>query len=264
MLFDCEELMLEIKLNEVGHLIDHFIIVEGRYSLQNKPRAQCFPRISSSNQQIARWLQKIVYVYDEAPIPSFHYWEAEVYYRDQIGVQGLRRLSSIQHDDLMIVSDVDELLTDRFLYSLKWFDGYPTLIEVKLLWSYYSFYWVNPNLWTTKLIVSMKELDTLADNKTNAVRFNLLGGQHVWRPTEVVGWHCSWCMPTEQFLSKMQNFAHTELNTLEHHDLPYLERMRDHGLWFADQQANACIQTRLQYPNYVSTSMSNFSQIAML
>jgi len=264
MLFDCEEWMLEIKLNEVGHLIDHFIIVEGRYSLQNKPRTQCFPRISSSNQQIARWLEKIVYVYDVAPILSFQYWEAEVYYRDQIGVQGLPRLPHIQPDDLMIISDVDELLTDRFLYSLKWFDGFPTLIEVRLLWSYYSFYWVNPNLWKTKLIVSMRDLDSLANNRTNAVRFNLLGGQDVWRPTEIVGWHCSWCMPTEQFLSKMQNFAHSELNTRVHHDLHYLARMRDHGLWFADQQPNACIQTRLQYPEYVRTRLSNFSQIAAL
>ncbi len=255
--------MLEIKLNEVGHLIDHFIIVEGRYSLQNKPRAQCFPRISSTNQQITRWLPKIVYIYDVTPIPSFQYWEAEVYYRDQIGVQGLRRISHIQPDDLMIISDMDELLTDRFLYSLKWFDGYPTLIEVKLLWSYYSFYWINPNLWTTRLIVSMKDLALLAHNKTNAVRFNLLGGKDVWRPQEIVGWHCSWCMPTEQFLSKMKNFAHSELNTRAHHDLHYLTKMRDDGLWFADQQPNACIQTRLQYPEYVRTHWDAFRQIAV-
>lgn len=110
----------------------------------------------------------------------------------------------------------------------------------------------------------MRELDSLANNRTNAVRFKLLGGQDVWRPTEIVGWHCSWCMPTEQFLSKMQNFAHSELNTQVHHDLHYLARMRDHGLWFADQQPNACIQTRLQYPEYVRTRLSNFSQIAAL
>ena len=264
MLFDCEEWMLEIKLNEIGHLIDHFIIVEGRYSLQNKPRAQCFPRISSTNQEIARWLPKIVYIYDVNPIPSFHYWEAEVYYRDQIGVQGLRSLSHIQPDDLMIISDVDELLTDRFLYSLKWFDGFPTLIEVKLLWSYYSFYWINPNLWTTRVIVSIKDLAMLAQNKTNAVRLNLLGGQDVWRPPEIVGWHCSWCMPTEQFLSKMENFAHSELNTKLYHDLEYLTSMRDQGLWFADQQPNACIQSRLQYPEYVRNHWHNFSQISVV
>ncbi len=70
-------------------------------------------------------------------------------------------------------------------------------------------------------------------------------------------------MPTLQFLSKMENFAHSELNTKLYHDLEYLTRMRAHGLWFADQQPNACIQSRLQYPEYVKTHWHNFSQIAV-
>jgi len=266
--------MLEIKLNEIGHLIDYFIIVEGRYSLQNKPRVQCFPRISQSNPHIFKWLHKCIYIYDSEPIPVlFRYWEAEVYYRDLIGLQGLQRLPPLAGDDLIIVSDVDEILTDSFLHMLKWYEGFPTLIEVQLLWSYYSFYWINPNLFKKGMVASIKELSILGNNRTNALRLNLFfgGGETttalastamIWRPTEIVGWHCSWCMPTEDFLFKMQNFAHSELNTLDNSRLSFLSQMREHGLWFPDQQPNGCIQSRLQYPHYVYANMDRFHQIA--
>ena len=265
MLFDCEEWMLEIKLNEVGHMIDHFIIVEGRYSLQNTIRTQCFPNISKNNANISKWLYKITYIYDTQPIVSFKYWEAEVYYRDQIGLQGLATSGlSLQDDDLIIVSDVDELLTDRFLHLLKWNEGFPTLIEASMLWSYYSFYWINPNVAKQRMISSAKELRELGGNRTNAIRFNLYGAANVWRPPEIVGWHCSWCMPTAQFPSKTRHFAHSQLNTEQNNNLTYLADMRARGLWFPDQQANACIQSRLQLPSYVRENLARYPALAGL
>jgi hypothetical protein len=259
MLFDCEEWMLEIKLNEAGDLVDLFLIIEGAYSLQNTPRRQCFPDILSSNQRIAQWGHKIRYIYDINKIEHFSYWEAEVYYRDQIGVQGLSGLA-LQGDDLVIVSDVDEMLSKKFLYKLKWFEGFNTLINVQLLWSYYSFFWINPNLWRVNMVASVQELKN-AGNKTNAVRFNLLNGEahSIWKPAEIAGWHCSWCMPTEGFLSKMMHFAHKELNIARNHQLEYIQSMRRHGLWFPDQQPNACIQSRAQYPEYVTANEDAFA-----
>jgi len=263
MLFDCEEWLLEIKLNEVGHLVDHFILVEGLYSLQNRRRQQCFPRIASANPRISKWLPKIVYIYDTQYIQGFQYWEAEVYYRNLIGLQGLRQLS-LRDDDLMVVSDVDELLSAPFLHFLKWNEGFPTLIKVRLLWSYYAFYWVNPNLFQKGMVASIKELSDLGQNRTNAIRFNLLGGAQVWSPVAIAGWHCSWCIPTEAFLSKMQNFAHSQLNTRDHSSLSFLSTMRQHGLWFPDQQPNACIQSRPQFPSYVQANVYRFHQLTVI
>ena len=262
MIFDCEEMMLEIKLNEIGHIIDHFILVEGAYSLQNTPRAQCFPAILASNEHIAGWESKITYIFDTEPIQSFQYWEAEVYYRDLIGLRGLSRIPfRLEEEDLIIVSDVDEVLSDMFLEGLKWHEGFPTLIEVRLLWSYYSFVWVNPNLWTARLVASVKELSELGQNRTNALRFNLFGHsatKRVWRPSEIVGWHCSWCMPLEQFVSKMQHFAHSELNRAQFKNLQYIAEMRRNGLWFPDQKPNGCIQNQEQLPSYVSHHKDRF------
>ena len=261
MLFDCEEWMLEIKLNEVGHVIDHFVIVEGGFSLQNAPREQCFPQIMARNGRISKWGSKIKYIHDVQPIKGFKFWEAEVYYRDQIGVQGLNTLPDLKPDDLFIVSDMDELLTSNFLYQLKWHDGFSTIIEVRLMWSYYAFFWRNPVTTTARLISSVGELRELGHNRTNALRHNSYGSKSVWRPQTIVGWHCSWCMPTRQFLSKMQNFAHAKYNTQRNRNLTFLLHMRAGGLWFPDQQPNGCTPSNVQAPEYARLNALRFSEI---
>ena len=252
--------MLEIKLAEMGEEIHRFILVEGAFSLQNTPRReQCFPRIAAANPRIARWMHKLIYVYDADPIPGrFRYWEAEVHYRDLIGLRGLPRVPGLRRDeDLVLIGDVDEIFSARFLRFLRFLPrGHPTLMRVDFLWTYYSFAWVNPRPHSINAIASVAELDALGGNRTNAIRFNLLGaGQggvvEVHAPL-LVGWHCSWCMPTEAFLSKMRHLAHRELNTPKHASLAYLERMRREGLWFAGEEPNGCLQVRqhLQAPEH--------------
>jgi len=262
MTFDCEEWMMEIKLNELGTVVDHFIIVEGAYTLQNTRREQCFPRIAKSNERIEKWMDKIVYVYDEQPITGFTYWEAEVYYRDLIGLAGLRQIDDLAEEDLVVITDMDELPHPNFLWVLKSYDGFRTPINLRMLWSYYSFKWMNTVAWSVNAIVSVGEL-SLAGNKTNQVRFNLLSTSSTWTtgPTMIVGWHCSWCMPTEKFIDKMAHFAHSELNQDRFRDVRWLDHMREQGLWFPDSAPNGCVQTEVQVPKYVEMNVERFQQL---
>ena len=259
MLFDCEEEMLEIKLNELGHVVDHFIIVEGQYSLQNRIRTQCLPDLLKSNEHLSRWSHKIVYVYDSEPVQHFQYWEAEVYYRNLIGIKGLQRLDTAG-DDLVIVTDVDELPSANFLWVLKHYEGFATAINMGLLWTYYSFKWVNPKAWPVNAILSVRELSQV-NNQTNRIRFDM-AGQSSWTTGDaVVGWHCSWCMPVARYLDKMAHFAHSELNQAKFSNIAWLNSMRAQGLWFPDSAPNACIQTQMQVPGYVQANMSRFETI---
>lgn len=261
MTFDCEEWMLEIKLNELGEVVDHFIVVEGAFTLQNTRREQCFPRLAKSNERIAMWSDKMVYVYDEKPIPDFEYWEAEVYYRDLIGLEGLRRLDGLAEDDLVVITDVDELPHASFLWVLKWYDGFRTTINLHMRWSYYSFGWMNSASWSVNAVVSVRDL-ALLGNKTNGVRLGQ--GLSSWTTGRrmLVGWHCSWCLPTERFTDKMAHFAHRELNQARFHDLEWLERMRRQGLWFPDAAPNGCVQSKPRLPQYVERNLDRFQILA--
>lgn len=267
MTFDCEESLLEIKLNELGEVVDYFILVEGAFTFQNTSRSQCFPAISRANPRIARWMHKIVYVYDQAPIAGFVYWEAEVYYRNLIGLAGLPRIPALDEHDLVLITDVDELPTAAFLDVLKHHDGFRTPIAIHLRWSYYSYIWMNRASWKVNAIATVGELDRLVQNHTNRVRFDLLGSTSTsWStgPDMIVGWHCSWCMPTESFLLKMAHFAHSELNAERFRNLTFLQEMRRQGLWFPDASPNACVQSGMQVPLYVRNDTSRFGHLVAL
>ena len=264
--FDCEEWMLEIRLNELGNVVDHFIIVEGAYTLQNTKREQCFPRIMESNERISKWAHKIVYVYDDHPITGFLYWEAEVYYRDLIGLVGLQKLEAdaLAPDDLVIITDADEIPHPNFLHVLKTYEGFRTSINLHLIWTYYSYKWVNSASKTVNAIVSVGELSK-AGNRTNQVRFNLLANtKNSWStgPNMIVGWHCSWCMPTANFIDKMAHFAHSELNQARFKDIEWLTSMRQDGLWFPDAAPNGCLQSQIQMPAYVEANIQRFKEIS--
>jgi hypothetical protein len=183
-----------------------------------------------------------------------------VYYRNLIGLKGLSHIDSLNADDLIIVLDADELLHPNFLWVLKWHDGYKTSINLRLLWSYYSFRWVNPVASSVNGVVSVREL-SLAGNLTNGVRFNLLDAKDTWTTPTPVGWHCSWCMPTARFLDKMAHFAHSELNQVKFRDVQWLESMRSQGLWFPDSAPNGCIQSSTQLPAYVAMNVHRFGTI---
>ena len=261
MIFDCEEWMLEIKLNEVGPIIDYFILVEGAFTLQNTRRAQCFPSMLDRNEQISQWRHKIIYVYDDESIQSFSYWEAEVYYRDLIGIKGLPLVPvPLFQDDLIIITDIDELPAKQFLYFLKWRDSFPTLIKIRLLWSYYGYQWINPNTVVLHAVASIGELGKLGNNRTNGIRFNLLGAQQdlIWSLDTIVGWHCSWCFPIRQFINKIEHFAHSELNQAKFKSVEFLSTMREEGLWFPDSSPNGCLQQTMQIPEYVSFHLDDF------
>ena len=259
MTFDCEEWLLEIKLNELGDVVDYFIIVEGAFTFQNTERKQCFPGIMAANGQISKWRNKIIYVYDTERIQDFEYWEAEVHYRNMIGVKGLTQISTTD-EDLVIITDVDELPHPNFLWALKWHDGFRTAISLSMLWSYYSFKWINPKPWTLKAILSVREVK-LVQNQTNRVRFDL-AGQPGWETSDtLVGWHCSWCLPTRGFLDKLAHFAHKELNQDPFKKIEWLNSMRAQGLWFPDSGPNGCVQSRLQIPQYVRNNLQKFKQI---
>ena len=74
----------------------------------------------------------------------------------------------------------------------------------------------------------------------------------------IVGWHCSWCMPTPKFIDKMAHFAHSEMNQERFRDVQWLDKMRDQGLWFPDSAPNGCVQSKMQLPAYVERNLGRF------
>ena len=256
-----------MKLAEMSAHVFKFAIGEAAYSNSNQPRKQCFPSIMASNPRISRYADQIIYVYIEDKVDHFEYWEAEVFLRNSVGQRGGEQLTSfVADDDLAMLTDMDEILSGQFLDVLRNYDGFPLNIRASLRWSYYGFQWVNPNPWPINVGVLWSDLRA-ADFRMNEIRYSLLGHateESIFQGV-LVGWHCSWCTPTEQFIRKIENTAHSEINTEDNKRLDFLESMRHQGLWFVDQQPNACYASLQQDasfgPAYVLANAQRFADI---
>ena len=119
MIYDCfpfyNELdVLELRLHQHAPFVDKFVIVEATQTFQGKPKRMFF---EENKQRYAAFLDRIIHVqfefpkvFDKSYLRINEIWARDFYQRDQIS----RGLGEAQPDDLIIVSDVDEMLLKTY------------------------------------------------------------------------------------------------------------------------------------------------------
>jgi len=107
-IFDCfvffNELdILDIRLNTLGPLVDYFVLVESTHSFTGQPK----PLVYDENKaRFSRFHDKIIHIIvDDMPRDAQSTFVREAHQRSAIG----RGLKMAAPDDLIIVSDVDEI-----------------------------------------------------------------------------------------------------------------------------------------------------------
>ena len=114
-LFNNELRILKMKLHEMADWVDAFVLVEARQTFTGAPKPLVF---QENREQFAAFADKIVHVVvDEFPDWVRHPWAREYHQRD-MGVVGLS--GRVREDDLVIVSDSDEVISRR---AVQDFDG---------------------------------------------------------------------------------------------------------------------------------------------
>ncbi|WP_051630509.1 glycosyltransferase family 17 protein [Afifella pfennigii] len=125
-LFDCfifnDELdVLEIRLRELGDVVDRFVLVEASETQSGRRKPFYF---EENRSRFAPYLEKIVHVSIDFPdcLPPARgkrarerIWEREHYQRDQIA----RGLAEAAPSDLVLISDVDEIVRADALAAVR-------------------------------------------------------------------------------------------------------------------------------------------------
>ncbi|MBJ7450302.1 MAG: hypothetical protein JHC93_08100 [Parachlamydiales bacterium] len=202
--FDCfiffNELdILQIRLEEMYDQVDYFVLVESSETF----RGNFKPAYYHNNQHLfSKWADKIIYVYVPETYDSIDAWDREFYQRNQI----LRGLNKASDDDIILISDVDEIVRSsdmpRLIDSVK---NDPKHITgcIQTLYSYY---------------INRRQLGKeMYWHGTKAVSFNLLKTSNpqkirVSHPTYIIensGWHFS-SIGHENFLQKVKAYSHVE------------------------------------------------------
>ncbi|RUP00625.1 hypothetical protein [Hyphomicrobium sp.] len=110
--------LLEVRLHELYDVVDRFVLVEAKQTFQGKPKPLHF---NDNKAAFARYADKITHIVVDFPEgdlaaglttrPQNDKWARQHYQRDQIS----RGLTDAAPDDLIIVSDVDEIISAQKL-----------------------------------------------------------------------------------------------------------------------------------------------------
>ena len=200
-LFNDELDLLELRLMELGDLVDHFLIVEGRHDFQQHPKRLVF---MENRKRFARWNDKIIHQIvklDPAPHPFIEHES-----RRQFDYAGA------DFNDLIMLGDVDEIPSREALELVrKTPPGRPMVLQQHL----YYYRVTNHAGWWNGTIVMPRGLGRMDWQQMRDMR-----NQLPVLPVKTGGWHFSWLGDADQVREKLRCLDVKSDNDLYGSELP--------------------------------------------
>ncbi len=115
MIYDCfsywdEDLLLELRLNILDKIVDHFVIVEGDKTWQNNPKELKF-----DIKKFQKFRNKIIYI----PVTDLPDGE-DPYLRENHQRNSISRgIKNAKDDDIILISDLDEIPNPNSIKNFK-------------------------------------------------------------------------------------------------------------------------------------------------
>lgn len=202
-IFDCctffnEAEILEIRMAELYDVVDRFVVVEAAQTYAGEPKALTF---GDHHERFRPYMDKIRYVVVDELAGTFS-WQREACQRDAI----LRGLEDCRDDDMVIISDVDEILRREVVERLggQARDSDSILIA-ELDMFYYRLNYRFSRDWRAALAAPFNVVRQLGPN---IVRY--LAKQDIGHVIPDAGWHFSWIGDLDRFSAKLNAYSHRE------------------------------------------------------
>lgn len=243
MIYDCftffnELELLELRLHELAPVVDHFVLVEATRTFSGQPKPLYF---EENKSRFYDYLPKITHiVVSDFPSAGEDRWTLEYYQRDAIS----RGLRECQPDDIVIVSDIDEIVRSQAIEEYK---DKPGIKFFRQRQYYYFFNCVCTSItWDRAKMVFYRDLrspqwlrdypklSTHRPSKLQKKRAKyghrikqLIGPKDVY--IDDGGWHFGYLGGLERIQQKIRSFSHSEYDKEEFLDLERLQRVIEHG-----------------------------------
>lgn len=219
-IYDCftffnELELLEIRLKEHYDYVDKFIIVEADKTYQGNTK----PFYLEENwNQFAEFHDKITYIKVEDMPVNPDPWVLEHFQRNAIS----RGLSGITFDDVIVVSDLDELLrpsTFEFIRN----DSLHTMwiCRQPIFWSKINYVQVEPvgEGYNVNSMAVRADKFTNAQDLRNRTMWAFLQVPMIYSDNDIqtiqhAGWHFSYLGDDRQAKKKLESFSHKEASHL--------------------------------------------------
>jgi hypothetical protein len=204
--------LLELRLEELYDHVDHFVLVEANTTFTSIPKPFYF---EENKDRYAKYLDKIIHVKVEDMPGDPDAWVNDRFQRNSIN----RGLESADDNDVIVVSDLDELVRPETVQQLRT-DVENQIWGLRMPLFYFKF---NHMLVTTESrymvwgMACRKKLLVPADT-FRFQRFQLASLPYNYnhngiRMMEHAGWQFSYLGDNDFAKNKIKSFAHQETNT---------------------------------------------------
>jgi hypothetical protein len=183
--------LLEIRLMELESVVDRFVLAEAPVTHSGRPKPLYF---AENRDRFARWRDRIVHVVVDDMPGGPDPWRRENHQRNAV----VRGLAGAGPGDGVIISDADEIPSAD---AVRRWPG-----DARMLAQVFAYYWINcvGGQWTGSRILPRAQFDAFPN--ATAVRlteFPLL---------ERGGWHVSFAGGPERIRTKLEAYAHQDVN----------------------------------------------------
>lgn len=198
--------LLNYRLNVLNDVVEYFIIVEATHTHAGHPKELFF---KNNRHMFEKFNSKIIHVVvDDFPhtFPNINYnnkeqWVNEKFQRN-CGNRGLSQIPDLRDDDILIVSDLDEIPDPRVLSSIT---GGLDIASLEMHFYYYNLNTKIKEKWYHAKLVSIGPLKQ-SKCQLDDIRFVRCGS------IPNAGWHLSYFGDARFIENKLKKFAHQEFN----------------------------------------------------
>ncbi|EFQ29757.1 glycosyltransferase family 17 [Colletotrichum graminicola M1.001] len=253
LLINTELEMLEVRMGQMAPYVDYFVILESDTTFTDHPK----PLYVQENWDLFKpWHDKmIVRTIDLEELKAGGTWDREAKSRNAMYEQVFPTLVDEQAaatDDVLIVSDVDEIPKPEILRALR-NCNIPPRVTIHSRIYYYSYQWLGNIDWAHPQATVYRGSDTVLPNdlRSSANDHHFAHG----------GWHCSYCFSTvEEMAQKITSFSHTEMDRPEFKDPDWVVDVARRGLdIFARDGSNFDrMENNRDVPEYVRDNAGRF------
>jgi len=265
-LFDCfsywdEDLLLDIRLNILDKYVDYFVIVEGDRTWQNKSK-----KLKFNIKKFRKFKKKIIYIPVKDMPDGDNPYLRENFQRNCIN----RGLSKARDDDLILISDLDEIPNPK---KIKQFKKKMRFAVFKQLHFYYKLnlhsknnpYWYGSRICLKKYLKSPQWLRDLKFKKRPFWRIDKLRLNNI---IEDGGWHFCNLKNPKKLLYKYENLCETNDPYVfkEKINKKYLnideikKRVKDGTDIIGRNEEYNYIKIDNRFPNFIKKNKKKYSQ----
>lgn len=282
LIYDCflyydEDMLLEIRFNTLAKHVDYFVIVESEHSFTGKKK-----NLNFDISKFEQFKDQIIYVpfrdkpkLKQGSSTEYDAWRNESDTRNAI----MRGLKKANNNDIIIVSDVDEILRPEAIKKIN-----PKRICTIFHMPYFNYQFnlqvFNPDgkerLCKLPRATTFKNLHSYFEGKPEIfrnIKKSALFKDTIYKywfkfRSKIIqdsGWHFSWIMTPERISEKMSTISHTEYDLPEINNrrniLQSLENRQD--LWGRDRIMKKQEISEGKFPAYIVSNRGKYKDFIL-